>query len=115
MSEAQLLFSYQHEKQAPCAVQSACVRTALCPRGAAGRVLPPGKEQGKGTWATNALSSLKASLVPDGSRRKDSNSFSLSAICLPVCEIVCVCVRARTRVCSSLVEKDRNTSKDLPL
>lgn len=99
-SEAQLLFSYRCGKQASCAGQSACARTALCPQGVAGLVPPPGKEQGKGTWATNAVSSLKASwsLVLDGSRRKDSNSFSLSAICLPVCEIVCVCVCARVRL-----------------
>jgi len=93
-SEAQLLFSYRRGKQASGARQSACARTALCPPGIAGQGPPPGKEQGKGTWATNTVSSLKASLVPDGSRRRDSNSFSLSAILLPVCEIVCV----RTRV-----------------
>lgn len=61
------------------------------PPGTAAQVPPPRKEQGKATWAADTMSSLKASLVPDGGRRKDSNSFSLSAIGLPVCEVVCVC------------------------
>lgn len=104
-----MLFSYQCGKQASYAGQSACVRTALCPIDVAGLVPSPGKQQGKGTWATNTISSLKAFLVPAGCRRKDSNSFSLSAVRLPVCETVYV------RACSSLVEKDRNTSKGLPL
>lgn len=65
---------------------------APCPPGTAAQVPPPGKEQGKATWAADTMSSSKASLVPDGGRRKDSNSFSLSAIHLPVCEVVCVCV-----------------------
>lgn len=53
---------------------------------------------------------FKTSLVLDGGRRKDSNSFSLSAIHLPVCEVVCVCVRVFVSM-----EKDRNTGEDLPL
>lgn len=83
---------------------------APCPPGAAAQVPPPGKEQGKATWAADTMSSLKAPLVPDGGRRKDSNSFSLSAIHLPVCEVVCVCVRVFVSM-----EKDRNTGEDLPL
>lgn len=65
----------------------------LCPAGVAGLVPSPGKEQGKGTWATNTILSSKAFLVPAGSRRKDSNSLSLSAVRLPVCETVCTCAR----------------------
>lgn len=68
-------------------------RTAPCAPGAAAQVPPPGKEQGKATWAADTMLSLKASLVPAGGRTKDSNSFSLPATGLPVCEVVCVCVR----------------------
>lgn len=62
-----------------------------CPSSTAAQVPPPGKEQGKATWAADTMLSLKASLVQDGGKRKDNNSFSLSAIGLPVCEVVCVC------------------------
>lgn len=82
---------------------------APCPPGAAAQVPPPGKEQGKATWAADTMSSLK----PPWSWMGAGERIATASPCLPftsLCVKLCVCVRVFVSM-----EKDRNTGEDLPL